>query len=35
MNAKVIFPDENDRKFIKMCLDIFNGTIVKIVDDNP
>jgi len=32
INAKEIFSDEKDRKLIKSCLDIFNGTIIKIVD---
>jgi hypothetical protein len=32
VDAKVVFPDEKDRKFIKDCLEIFDGEIIKIVD---
>jgi hypothetical protein len=32
MNAKDLFPDEEERKQVKEWLDLFNGTIVKVVD---
>jgi hypothetical protein len=34
MNAKILFPDTEDRSFIKKALDIFEGTIIKITDKN-
>ena len=32
MNAKEIFPDEEERKQVLESLKILNGTIVKVVD---
>lgn len=32
MKASELFPDKHDRDFVKMILEMFDGTLISVVD---